>query len=416
MKALARTNSTCNIRTVDNAGPYNFTLLSTLADQVAAGIAAKGNFTDKDVIDFLVNVECLEGQFDTWGVFGRGFLDNLEQGGPVPIGARAANLTAATIPYLQEVALQEQGHTLFTRHAGSNQPCPPIDFDGGFNALLAVAYGLPAGQTVQQKYGAPFDPFKNDVNFVVSMLTLEELGATGNKGLIPWFTSPVLQNGVAGLATSANSQATIQRFLLWQLRNQIVEPFGETAEQTFARISAYRNNIIQAPLIDQGIVNTDPRFIAVPYNFLNLMPTDIWGTTFVRSPQQIIQILTIGNPNGVGGFFPSGLKGVIRSPAGFNAAPLTGLESYPPNLRISGQEPAAFVGTIVPLTPNGAGLVPDQNALTQALGGPPLDGSPNSRGAAPLPASGPVNTVGPPDVQVAQPAFGGPNVGLPTGG
>lgn len=27
------------------------------------------------------------------------------------------------------------------------------------------------------------DPFKNDVNFVLSVLTLEELGATGNKGL-----------------------------------------------------------------------------------------------------------------------------------------------------------------------------------------------------------------------------------------
>ena len=40
----------------------------------AAAIAFRGNYTDKDYIDFATNVECLEGLFDTWGTFGRGFL------------------------------------------------------------------------------------------------------------------------------------------------------------------------------------------------------------------------------------------------------------------------------------------------------------------------------------------------------
>ena len=34
-----------------------------------------------------------------------------------------------------------------------------------------------------------------------------------------------------------------QRFLLWQMRNDIVEPFGETVQQVYARISALRNNL-----------------------------------------------------------------------------------------------------------------------------------------------------------------------------
>ena len=38
----------------------------------AAGIAAKKNFTDHDIVNFLTNVECLEGLFDTWGTFGVG--------------------------------------------------------------------------------------------------------------------------------------------------------------------------------------------------------------------------------------------------------------------------------------------------------------------------------------------------------
>ena len=98
------------------------------------------------------------------------------------------------------------------------------------------------------------DPFANDESFLLSMLTLEELGATGNKvcgyflsvhcavlypassydhgllsnrqqsalwshknahgccvqGLIGITSNPVLANGIAGLATSATAQATIQ--------------------------------------------------------------------------------------------------------------------------------------------------------------------------------------------------------------
>ncbi len=66
------------------------------------------NFTDLDLVRFATNVECLEGLFDTYGVFGHGFIENLELGGPPPIGARQAPLTEATRPYLQEIALSEQ--------------------------------------------------------------------------------------------------------------------------------------------------------------------------------------------------------------------------------------------------------------------------------------------------------------------
>ena len=51
---------------------------------------------------------CLEGLFDTYGAFGRGFTDDLERGGPKPYGARKANLSTDALPYAQEIALQEQ--------------------------------------------------------------------------------------------------------------------------------------------------------------------------------------------------------------------------------------------------------------------------------------------------------------------
>ena len=44
---------------------------------------------------------------------------------------------------------------MFTRHAGSSQPCPLVDFTGGWNKWLAAAYGL-GDKTIKEEYGAPF--------------------------------------------------------------------------------------------------------------------------------------------------------------------------------------------------------------------------------------------------------------------
>ena len=57
---------------------------------------------------------CLEGLFDTWGVFGHGFNNNLALGAPTPIGAGQAKLSQEVSSHLAEVALNEQV-----------QPCGP---------------------------------------------------------------------------------------------------------------------------------------------------------------------------------------------------------------------------------------------------------------------------------------------------
>ena len=46
------------------------------------------------------------------------------------------------------------------------------------------------------------------------MVFLEELGATGNKGLTSLLSNPVIADGVAGLATSATAFAAIE--VRWQ--------------------------------------------------------------------------------------------------------------------------------------------------------------------------------------------------------
>jgi hypothetical protein len=394
-----------NLRTTDQDGPYSLEYVPVQVAEVRAGLLARDGFTALDIIHFLTNVECLEGRFDTFGTFGFDFTGDLTLNGPTPKGLRKANLTERTRPFLEEVALNEQGHALLTRHLGSDLPCPFVDYDAGWNEWFAAAYNLPAGQTVEQKFGKPFDYALNEQNFVLCVLSLEETGARGNKGLTLLVDNPVHANAIAGLATSATAQATIERKLLWELKDEIIEPFGETAIQVFARVSALRDRLDGPQVDDQGLVNTDKRNIAVPDKWVNMIPTEVHGLTFAATPQQNINILTLGAKNGKGGFFPNGLLGKIRLPTGYNkVAP--GTNAYP---RCSGltspQEPTRCLGNIPPTvravgnttTPK---TVEGELQLTQALNGPLATPGPEFRGLRPTPPDGTPNTNGPP-VKVA---------------
>ncbi|BDA43080.1 Desiccation-related protein PCC13-62 [Coccomyxa sp. Obi] len=377
-----------NLRTMDNAGPYNISLLTVQDNEIKGGLAAKQNFTDKDIVEFLTNVECLEGLLDTWGAFGTTFNNNLTLGGPTPIGAQKANLSDDVQAHMEEIALNEQGHALFVRQAGSALPCPPTDFTGGFNQFLGAAFGLTGGKTVASVFGKPFDPFLNDENFLISVLTLEELGATGNKGLVSLLANPVIATGVAGLATSANSQATVVRMLLWQRRNNTVIPFNETVQQVFARISALRDSLDGPQIDDQGLINTDPRYIAVPQYYVNMVPTDIRGLTFSRSPQMLINILTLGSPQGVGVFFPKGFYGAINTPYSYNMSE-PGLDAFPAatNGKVTSQMTVEQVGPIqgVPQPRNVTGELD----LTQSLTGMLDNGTAATRGFVTTPSGEP---------------------------
>ena len=44
---------------------------------------------------------------------------------------------------------------------------------------------------------------------------------------------------------------------------------------------------------DQGIVNTDPRTIAVPDGFVNLAVTDVHGVAFAITPKQVRCLLIL---------------------------------------------------------------------------------------------------------------------------
>lgn len=168
--------------------------------------------------------------------------------------------------------------------------------------------------------------------------------------------------------------------VLWKLKDKIVEPFNETVEQVFARVSALRDSLDGPQLDDQGLTNTDPRFIAVPHSYVNMVPTDVRGLTFSRTPQMNLNIIFLGDESGKGTFFPEGIYGRINSPKGYDNL-ATGLEDVPKCARLAVQETEEQVGEISePLTGALPASVPGMDVLTQAFGGARITPGPENRG------------------------------------
>lgn len=64
-------------------------------------------------------------------------------------------------------------HLLQVNGYDNSVPCPTLDITGGFQKYFDRAIGKTSNP--------PFDPYKNDVNFLLATWSLEEIGATGDK-------------------------------------------------------------------------------------------------------------------------------------------------------------------------------------------------------------------------------------------
>ena len=81
-----------------------------------------------------------------------------------------------------------------------------------------------------------------------------------------------------------------------------------------------------------------------------MIPTDVRGLTFSRTPQMNINILTLGNPDGVGAFFPNGLIGAISKPTGLDQMS-SGTDDFPSNPMVASQVSLSPSSLPLPLAP-----------------------------------------------------------------
>jgi hypothetical protein len=260
---------------------------ATLAITGTVPARAASGPSDADILNFALNLEYLEATFYLTAVNGTGLpsgetagtgtLGNVVGGSAVPFKTKALQEIAAGI------ARDELAHVEFLRGAlGSAAVArPALDLYNSFNTL-GEASGL---------HGGKFDPFADEISFLLGAYVFEDVGVTAYNGAAPLISSKTYLAAAASiLAVEAYHAANI-RTLLFELG------LGEATN----KISAVRAAASGAA-DDQGVVKN---------GIANITPTDSNALVYSRTTTQVLNIVYLGGASANYGFFPAGLNGAI---------------------------------------------------------------------------------------------------------
>ena len=283
-------------------------------------------YTDSDILNFALNLEYLESQFYTLATAGKtidqlglgiGAGTSATGGGTVVTkpGGPAACLVPWTIPAIQayatETAQEERNHVSFLRGAltSSTVAMPNLDLYNSFNTL-ANAAGI----------ATAFDPFANDLDFLIGAYIFEDVGVTAYSGAAPLITTPAYLAAAAGILAVEAYHAGLIRTSIF-----IADPTGSAGLQGYTQqISATRMALDGSSTVDDiGVgfqtTSTEPTGTALGAATIVDAQTGSpnYSKTYSRTTTQVLQIVT-GNatppPTGTkftGVFFPAGLNGLF---------------------------------------------------------------------------------------------------------
>jgi hypothetical protein len=258
--------------------------------------ASAADPTDVAVLNFALNLEYLEAEYYLRAVTGMsieaagGGVDGVGTVGEVVVktNSQVPFTNAAFQQYAAEIAADELAHVIFLRAAitaagGMPAARPALNLRESF-AAAAQAAGL----------GAGFDPFADEVSFMLGAFVFEDVGVAAYKGASPLISNKTFLEAAAGILGVEAYHSGIVRTLLFQL--------GGTAQAAAQAISDLRDAASGVEK-DQGIIVG---------GMANLVPTDANGIAFSRSTREVLDIVYLGSGATQGGFFPAGLNGDIK--------------------------------------------------------------------------------------------------------
>ncbi len=185
------------------------------AAATAAAVATPGQaqaLTDADIGNFALNLEYLEAEFYLRAVTGQGLAASDTSGagtqGTVTGGSKVPFSSSAIAQYAQILAVDEQAHVRFLRATLGAAAIaePSINLSTSFTNLAIAAGLIQAGQT--------FNPFADDVSFLLGAYIFEDVGVTAYAGAARLLTSPdIIEAASAILATEAYHAGAIRTLL-----------------------------------------------------------------------------------------------------------------------------------------------------------------------------------------------------------
>ncbi|KAG8369972.1 hypothetical protein BUALT_Bualt14G0069200 [Buddleja alternifolia] len=204
-------------------------------------------------------------------------------GGPPPIGVMKANLSPLVRDIVAQFAFQEFGHLRAIQSSVKGFPRPQMD-------LSAAAFATMMNNAFEMPLVPPFDPYANDINYLLASYVIPYFGLTGYVGTIPKLRSPTSKRLVADFLGVESGQDAVIRTLLFQRASSRVAPYSFTVVEFTNKISRLRNMLGKRGLKDEGVVvplvqGAEGRIPA------NILAGDQNSLSFNRTPEEILRIV-----------------------------------------------------------------------------------------------------------------------------
>ena len=235
---------------------------------------------------------------------------------------RAVSFTGEPLiqQYAREIAADEPAHVAFQRSArGSAAPTINIsgDANGAFSQAARAAGIATSDGTVTGTPSAngTFDPYSSPLAFLLGAFIFEDVGVTAYKGASPLITNNTYLDAAAGILATEAFHAGIIRGSLYA--RGVAAPSLRTASEA---ISNARDSVDGPTDDDQGVasvtVSLNTSAGANSCTASNFVPTDANGICYSRTTGQVLNIVYLNHASvTMGGFFPAGANGNIRTSA-----------------------------------------------------------------------------------------------------
>jgi len=251
---------------------------------------------DADIFNFALNLEYLEAEFYLRAATGQGLAAANTTGtgtqGTVTGGSLVPFKSPAIQQYAQRIAVDEQAHVLFIRAVLGTSAIaePSINLTTSFTNLAIAAGLIVQGQT--------FNPFADDISFLLGASIFEDVGVTAYCGAASSIANPNYLTAAAGiLAVEAYHSGAI-RTLLADLG----------AGVAFDAISNLRGTLSAAV---GGAGTQAESLMLIPGNNYNFVANDSNSIAYRRTTAQVLNIVYGGGAASNYLFFPNKLNGNI---------------------------------------------------------------------------------------------------------
>jgi hypothetical protein len=252
--------------------------------------ASPENIKDEDIFQFALNLEYMETEYYLRATTGEG-IERADAGsdpGKVTGGRKVPFESKAIRQFAEELAENELAHVRFYRKTLGDAAVsrPTIDFEAGF-AAAAKGAGLP-----------DFDPFANDMNFLLGGMLFEDVGVTAYAGAASLLKKKEFIDAAAGILA-------VEAYHMGMARSQLFE-MGDEARKAANALSAARDKLDGSGDKDQGIERNGKA---------NFVPSNEDGIAFRRTPQEVLRIVYLTSKEGAEGcgFYPKCMNGPLNS-------------------------------------------------------------------------------------------------------